>query len=67
VPIGAYAEVKDNVLHLQGLVAALDGSRQVRDEISGPPAGAEIMGTELAERLLAAGGDAILKEVRRGS
>ncbi len=66
VPIGAYAEVRDNRLHLQGLIAALDGSRLVRDEVRGPAAGAAGMGSDLAERLLAAGGEAILEGVRRG-
>jgi hydroxymethylbilane synthase len=67
VPIGAHAEVRDNLLHLQGLIATLDGSRLVRNEVRGPAAEAADMGTHLAERLLAAGGEAILEEVRRGS
>lgn len=65
VPIGAYAQVNGGRIHLRGLVASLDGRRIVRDEIDGPAA--EALGIELAERLLAAGGDQILAEVRRGS
>jgi hydroxymethylbilane synthase len=67
VPIGAYAEVASDVLHLRGLVAALDGSRLVRDEIRGPALGASELGSVLAERLLASGGDAILEEMQGAS
>jgi hydroxymethylbilane synthase len=67
VPIGALAQVDGGQLTLRGLVAALDGSRLVRDKIHGPAADAAQLGTDLAERLLVAGGLAILEEVRRGS
>jgi len=67
VPIGAFAQVDDGQLRLRGLVAALDGSHLVRDEIRGPAEQAEFLGTELAVQLLAAGGDEILEEVRRAS
>ncbi len=67
VPVGAHAEIDGDRVRLQGLVAALDGSRLVRDAIHGPAAEAEALGIELAERLLATGGLAILEEVRRGS
>jgi hydroxymethylbilane synthase len=66
VPIGAYAEVHGEQLHLRGLVAALDGSCLVRDEIRGPADGGDELGVELAERVLAAGGERILEGVRRG-
>jgi hydroxymethylbilane synthase len=66
VPIGAYAEVRGKQLHLRGLVAALDGSRLVRDELHGPASGGDQLGTELAEKVLAAGGEEILEEARRG-
>ncbi|MGD8792663.1 MAG: hydroxymethylbilane synthase [Anaerolineae bacterium] len=67
VPIGAHGRVEGDSLHLQGLVAALDGSRLVRDEVRGPASEAAELGTALARRLLAAGGEAILEEVRRDS
>jgi hydroxymethylbilane synthase len=67
VPIGAFAQVDDGQLCLRGLIAALDGSRLVRDEIRGPAEPAEFLGMELAIQLLAAGGDEILEEVRRAS
>ena len=65
VPIGAYAEVNGDEIYLRGLVASPDGSRQVRDEIRGKTAQAARLGLELAERVLSAGGKAILEEVQR--
>ena len=66
LPIGAYAEVNGDQLYLQGLVASSDGTRLVRDEIRGKTAQATQLGLELAERVLSAGGKAILEEVQRG-
>jgi hydroxymethylbilane synthase len=66
VPVGAYAEVDGDQLDLQGLVALPDGASILRDEIQGEAAHAARLGQELAERMLAAGGRAILEEVRRG-
>jgi hydroxymethylbilane synthase len=65
VPIGAYAEVSDGHLHLRGLVASLDGSRLLRDEIRGPAEEAVCLGVELADQLLAAGAAALLQEIER--
>jgi hydroxymethylbilane synthase len=65
VPIGAYAEATEGVLRLRGLIAAMDGSRLVRDEIHGPTADAAQFATALAERMLSAGGEAILEKIRR--
>ena len=64
VPVGAFARLDGGEIVLQGLVASPDGSRLVRDEIRGPVAEAARLGTALAGRLLAAGGEAILEEVR---
>jgi hydroxymethylbilane synthase len=66
VPIGAYARAEGGTLHLRGLVAALDGTRLVRGEMRSPVSKAAELGTRLARRLLAGGGEAILAEVRRG-
>ena len=65
VPIGAYAEVTGGLLHLRGLVASLDGSRLLRDEIRGPAGEAARLGAELAGRLLASGAAALLQEIER--
>lgn len=65
VPIGCYAILDDagEELYLRGLVGRPDGTRVLRDEIRGPRSEAEALGITLAERLLSAGADEILREV----
>jgi len=65
VPIGAYALVDGEQVHLRGLVGAVDGSEILRDEVTGHVNDAEKLGTELAKKLLAQGADKILAEVYR--
>lgn len=63
VPIACYAIQQEGNLWLRGLVAKPDGTQVIYDEITGKPSDGEKMGVELAERLLAAGADVILKAV----
>lgn len=63
VPIGAYAELQGEQLHLQGLVGRPDGTEVIQGEISGHRDAAEQLGTELAEYLLARGAGEILAAV----
>ncbi len=63
-PIAAYARVERDRLTLDGLVAEPDGSRLLRDRISGSAANAGILGEELAERLLATGAAELLQRFR---
>ena len=63
VPIACYAIQQNEQLWLRGLVASTDGTTVIYDEITGNPSDSEKLGIELAERLLAAGADAILKAV----
>ncbi|MFY8301117.1 hydroxymethylbilane synthase [Pseudoalteromonas sp. SS15] len=65
VPIGAYALVNGDQVHIRGLVGAVDGSEILRDEVSGSVENAEQLGVQLAEQLLAQGADKILAEVYR--
>ncbi|KAF7771375.1 hydroxymethylbilane synthase [Pseudoalteromonas undina] len=65
VPIGAYALVEGDQVHLRGLVGAIDGSEILRDEISGHVDDAEKLGVELAKKLLAQGADKVLADVYR--
>ena len=63
VPIAAHAVLEGDTLRLDGLVASVDGRRIIRHQITGAAAEAFRLGTTLAERLLADGGDVILKEI----
>ena len=65
VPLGANATLRGSLLHLDGFVAMPDGSRMIRDAISGDPSDAEKLGLALAGRLLAAGADEILASLDR--
>lgn len=65
VPIGAYALVDGEQVHLRGLVGAVDGSEILRDEVTGHVNDAKELGIELAKKLLAQGADKILAEVYR--
>jgi hydroxymethylbilane synthase len=55
LPIAAYAKVHDRHLSLDGLVADTDGTRIVRDRVSGGLDQAEELGGRLGEQLLASG------------
>jgi hydroxymethylbilane synthase len=63
VPIAAHATLLDGRLTLEGLVASVDGKTIIRDEIHGKSGEAHVLGVRLAERLLARGGDKILREI----
>jgi len=63
VPIAAHGTVDGKMLRLVGFIAAVDGARSVRGEISGPVEQCEQLGIQLADQLLADGGKAILEEV----
>jgi hydroxymethylbilane synthase len=63
VPVAGHAVVSGARVRLAGLVASPDGRRLVRDFAEGPAAGAAALGAGLAERLLAAGGAAILRDL----
>jgi len=55
--------LSDGQLTLDGLVASVDGKTIIREEIRGKIAEAHVLGVQLAERLLARGGDKILREI----
>jgi hydroxymethylbilane synthase len=63
-PIAAHARVDANRLTLEGLVAEPDGSRLLRDSISGSASHAQSLGEELAERALASGAGDLLQRLR---
>jgi hydroxymethylbilane synthase len=63
VPIAAYAELDEDVLHLRALVGEPDGSHVIRGEIEGDAARAEALGVDLADELLTRGARRILDKV----
>jgi hydroxymethylbilane synthase len=65
-PIAAHAQLEGNRLILDGLVAEPDGSRLLRDSLSGGADEPAALGTELAERILVAGAAPLLERLRTG-
>jgi hydroxymethylbilane synthase len=63
VPIAAHATLSDGLLSLDGLVASVDGKTVIRDHVQGESRDAHALGVRLAERLLARGGDRILRDI----
>lgn len=63
VPIGAYATLADEELQLRGLVGSPDGKNILRVSAKNTVANAKQLGIEVAEKLRAAGADAILQKV----
>lgn len=63
VPIGAFAEVKQNGLHIDAVVGSLDGSITYRKKIRGSKTDPEKVGKKLAGDLLKAGAKTILDEI----
>jgi len=64
VPLGCAAVASGgNSLTVTGFLGLPDGSRGMRDRISGPPTAAASMGRELAQAIIEGGGDEILEEL----
>jgi hydroxymethylbilane synthase len=63
-PAAALATIAGETLVLDAMVGTPDGREQRRDRIEGAARDAESLGEALARRLLDAGADAILREVR---
>ncbi|MBM3240929.1 hydroxymethylbilane synthase [Candidatus Poribacteria bacterium] len=60
IPIAALGRVLNGKLNLEGLVAAVDGSRIVRASVYGELLNADVLGKQLAKQLLDIGAEAIL-------
>lgn len=63
VPIGVHADVRDDEIHVEAIIAALDGSTVLRDTITGKAADAVKLGQDLGEKMLANGGREILAAI----
>ncbi|MCB5363338.1 hydroxymethylbilane synthase [Pusillimonas sp. CC-YST705] len=60
VPLAAYAQADDNLLHVQALVGRPDGRLILRAQQSGPIDAAKSIGTDVARQLQAQGAQAIV-------
>ena len=63
VPIAAHATLMGSEIVLEGLVASVDGKEVIRDRVKGIVDDPFSVGVQLAERLLARGGERILKAI----
>ncbi|CAH0527395.1 hydroxymethylbilane synthase [Vibrio hippocampi] len=63
VPIGSYAVIDGDNIHLKALVGEPDGTQIVRGEIQGKRQDAEVLGTTLAKQLLNEGAKEILERL----
>ncbi len=62
-PGGVYAQVARGTVHIDALIASLDGSTVLRDSATGPAADAAALGMALGRKMLAQGGQAILSAI----
>ncbi len=67
VPIAAFAQIAGTTLQIDGLVGTIDGKRILREHLEGRLEDAELLGTKLADILLAKGAKEILDEVYQRS
>jgi hydroxymethylbilane synthase len=63
VPVAGKARLQGEQLTIKGLIANLDGTRAIADELSGSRDRAVDLGLELGERLLSMGAGEILAEI----
>ena len=61
VPLGAWARLERGELVLEACILSADGADYIRRRAVGSPRNAEALGRELAQAMLAAGADRILK------
>ncbi|MBA4392419.1 MAG: hydroxymethylbilane synthase [Desulfobacca sp.] len=63
VPIAGHAWIQGKEIILKGLIASLDGSVLIKDQIQGPLPDALNLGISLADRLFQSGGREILDQI----
>ena len=62
-PVATFAHIDAGTMTVTAMVAMPDGSRMIRDEVSGPADEAGTLGVRLAEQLLASGAGELLAEL----
>ncbi|MBI2485734.1 MAG: hydroxymethylbilane synthase [Deltaproteobacteria bacterium] len=63
VPVGCFAEIKEDSVKILGLIASPDGKQLIREDIEGSVQSHKSLGKELAERILKKGGEEILSRL----
>jgi len=63
VPIAGHASIQGRQILLKGLIASLDGSTLIKDQIEGPLTDPLGLGVNLADRLFRSGGREILEQI----
>ena len=66
-PVGAHARPEDGALRIDSFAGMPDGSRWIRDSLTGDAAEPAALGAQAAERLLAAGAGELLAQAERWS
>lgn len=63
VPMGIYGQVHGNILHVEAVIASLDGTKVLHDSIEGQKEDCQILGLTLGKRMLNHGGREILAAI----
>ncbi|MDX9753669.1 MAG: hydroxymethylbilane synthase [bacterium] len=64
VPMGAFAQLSEQTITLHGFVSNLDGSIYFRESLQGPHTDPSTLGIQLAQHILARGGQAIIEDLK---
>ena len=64
VPIAAHGKIEKNIFTICGLVATIDGRTLIKETFSGHENSSEMIGVELAERLVSRGAETIMENLK---
>ena len=64
-PIGALAQIKNNIVHFKGALFSLDGTQKIEIEKEIPLAESKNIGITFAEELLANGGTELMQQIKK--
>ena len=63
-PIGTYAYIENDQLHLHAMIATIDAKLYLADHAAGPCEKPEQLAQQLADKILNSGGKEILRQLR---
>ncbi len=64
IPLGVYASLAGDTMQLDAMIADMEGQNYIRHALSTPLNEASVRARQLAQHLLARGGQAILDDIR---